>query len=777
MQEVYEKLGLFYLGKDVDKETQQPTEILTLLKNKNFTTHAAIIGMTGSGKTGLGVALIEEAAIDNIPAIVIDPKGDMGNLCLTDPEFSAKQFEPWVRDEAEAKGEVPAVYAQKVAQMWKEGIESWQQSSERVARFAAVEKTIYTPGSSAGVSVNILSSLGKPPVEIMEESDTLASYLKSAASSLLALIGEDTDSLDTPEYILVAQILMHAWTSDEEMDIAKIIGQIINPPFKKIGVLPLEDFFPQKKRFSLATRFNALLASPSFSSWLEGEELDIQKLLYDENGKAKIAIFSIAHLNDQERMFFVTLLLNRYIAWMRRQSGTSRLKTLLYMDEIFGFFPPSKNPPSKEPMLLLLKQARAFGVGVVLSTQNPVDLDYKGLANIGTWFIGRLQTTQDIERVIDGLGGKVGSSFDKNEIKALLSNLAKRTFFLKSAHLDDIRLFTTRWVLSYLKGPLKKDEIATLMAQKKAVLARKLTPSSAHAIHKESATQTYQQVDRSIVQYFEPDATGRNDYFPTLAAKATVHFFNQSRGIDEEKTLMLSLPIEASLSRIDWEAAEEDSVDFERFPRTVPTGAHFATLPETVLQDKGLRKCVRELKEYLYQCESLQLWRCRMPKLESKAGESRADFMVRLQDILAEKKEEAIEKLKERYGKKEKVLMDRLERAKARVAKEEADSTSSIIEAGISVLGALFGKTSVSKVGRAVNKGGRILKERGEMSRAQERVASIEEDINLLEEELEQKIDALNEKYSVENCEVTEFRIKPRKTDIDVESCALVWRA
>ena len=777
MQEVYEKLGLFYLGKDVDKETQQPTEILTLLKNKNFTTHAAIIGMTGSGKTGLGVALIEEAAIDNIPAIVIDPKGDMGNLCLTDPEFSAKQFEPWVRDEAEAKGEVPAVYAQKVAQMWKEGIESWQQSSERVARFAAVEKTIYTPGSSAGVSVNILSSLGKPPVEIMEESDTLASYLKSAASSLLALIGEDTDSLDTPEYILVAQILMHAWTSDEEMDIAKIIGQIINPPFKKIGVLPLEDFFPQKKRFSLATRFNALLASPSFSSWLEGEELDIQKLLYDENGKAKIAIFSIVHLNDQERMFFVTLLLNRYIAWMRRQSGTSRLKTLLYMDEIFGFFPPSKNPPSKEPMLLLLKQARAFGVGVVLSTQNPVDLDYKGLANIGTWFIGRLQTTQDIKRVIDGLGGKVGSSFDKNEIKALLSNLAKRTFFLKSAHLDDIRLFTTRWVLSYLKGPLKKDEIATLMAQKKALLTRKLTPSSAHAIHKESATQTYQQVDRSIVQYFEPDATGRNDYFPTLAAKATVHFFNQSRGIDEEKTLMLSLPIEASLSRIDWEAAEEDSVDFERFPRTVPTGAHFAMLPETVLQDKGLRKCVRELKEYLYQSESLQLWRCRMPKLESKAGESRADFMVRLQDILAEKKEEAIEKLKERYGKKEKVLMDRLERAKARVAKEEADSTSSIIEAGISVLGALFGKTSVSKVGRAVNKGGRILKERGEMSRAQERVASIEEDINLLEEELEQKIDALNEKYSVENCEVTEFRIKPRKTDIDVESCALVWRA
>ncbi len=776
MQEVYEKLGLFYLGKDVDKETQQATEVLTLLKNKHFTTHAAIIGMTGSGKTGLGVALIEEAAIDNVPAIVIDPKGDMGNLCLTDPTFSAERFEPWVRDEAEGKGEAPALYAQKIAKMWKEGIESWQQSTERVARFAAVEKTIYTPGSSAGVSVNILSSLGKPPAEIMEESDTLASYLKSAASSLLALIGEDADSLDTPEYILIAQILMQAWTSDAEMDIATIIGQIIKPPFKKIGVLPLEDFFPQKKRFALATKFNALLASPSFASWLEGEELDIQSLLYDENGKAKIAIFSIAHLNDQERMFFVTLLLNRYIAWMRRQSGTSRLKTLLYMDEIFGFFPPSKNPPSKEPMLLLLKQARAFGVGVVLSTQNPVDLDYKGLANIGTWFIGRLQTSQDIERVIDGLGGKVGSSYDKGEIKTLLSNLQKRTFFLKSAHLEDIRLFTTRWVLSYLKGPLKKDEIATLMAQKRMVLQNRAGILSGEGRRKAPATRTYQQIDSSITQYFEPDPTGRNDYFPSVGAKATVHFFNQSRGIDEERSLLLSLPVEASLSRIDWEEAEEETADFERFPRTGPTNAHFASLPEVLLNDRGLRKCIRELREYLYQSEALQLWRCKSPKLESKAGESRADFMVRLQDLLEEQKEEAIEKLKERYAKKEKTLMGRLERAKARVEKEKADSTSSIIEAGISVLGALFGKTSVSKVGRAVNKGGRILKERGEMSRAQQRVADIEDDIVALEEELENKIDVLNEKYSVENCEVSEFKIKPRKTDIDIESCALVWR-
>ena len=773
MEATYEKLGLFYVGKDVDKKTLKTTDALTLLKNKNFTTHAAIIGMTGSGKTGLGIGLIEEAAIDNIPSIVIDPKGDMGDLCLTDPAFSAETFEPWVRDEANAKGEDAAAYAQKIAAMWKEGIESWEQGSERVARFAAVQKRIYTPGSSAGLPVNILSSLEIPPSEIMEESDTFASYLKSTAVSLLSLVGEDTDALDSPEYILLAQILSKAWVSGEDMSVEKIIGQIIAPPFKKIGVLPLEDFFPQEKRFRLATKFNALLASPSFSLWMQGENLDIQKLLYDESGKAKISIFSIGHLNDEERMFFVTLLLNKYIAWMRRQSGTSRLKAILYMDEIYGFFPPTKNPPSKEPMLLLLKQARAFGTGVVLSTQNPVDLDYKGLSNIGTWFIGRLQTDQDIERVISGLGGQVGSSFKKSEIKTLLANLQKRTFFLKSAHLDDIRLFSTRWVLSYLKGPLKKEDISLLMVPFKESL-REAASVLSHA--KPQNHRTYQQIDASIPQYFEPDPTESNDFFATLGAKATVRFFNQRRGIDEEQHHIFSLSLEESMRRIDWEELQEDESDFENFPHVAPREAHFAPLPQFILDDKELRKSARALKEHLYQTRAITLWRSRSPKLESRIGESKMDFMVRLNDLLQEEKEEEIEKLKERYAKKERVLLDRLERAKARVEKEEADSTSSLIEAGISVLGALFGKTSATKIGRAVNKSGRILKERGEMSRAQARVAAVQDDLDMLADELDEKIDMLGEKYDIDRCEVTEFKIKPRKTDIDIESCALVWR-
>jgi len=775
MQEIYEKLGLFYLGKDLDNSSMEATEALTLLKNKNFTTHAAIIGMTGSGKTGLGVGIIEEAAIDNIPSILIDPKGDMGNLCLVDATFSSKSFEPWVADEARAKETDVLEYATKTAAMWKEGIKSWGQDEVRVAKLQAIKKTIYTPGSSAGVAINVMSSLETPPIEVMEDSDTFTSYLKSTTVSLLSLVGIVADPLESKEYILLAQIITKAWIAKEDLSIEMLIGKIIKPNFNKIGVLPLDDFYPQSARFKLATKFNALLASPSFALWMQGDNLDIQKLLYDEKGKAKIAIFSIAHLNDDERMFFVTLLLNKYIAWMRRQSGTSALKTLLYMDEIYGFFPPTKNPPSKEPMMLLLKQARAFGVGVVLSTQNPVDLDYKGLSNIGTWFIGRLQTTQDIERVIDGLDGKVNSSYHKSEIKNLLANLKKRTFFLKSAHLEDVRLFTTRWVMSYLKGPLKRDEIASLMQAQKEVQAIAVQ-SVDTMLQKAQTLERIQHIDESIHQYFEPDFSEQYVYRATLGAVAKVHFYNQRKAIDECKEIILSLPLDREQKTVDWEDAIESEELFESYPHTAPSKAKFQPLPKVVLEDKGLKRAIRMLKDTLYREQHLELLRCNSPKLESNVGESESDFRVRIQDILDDKKEKEIEKLQSRYAKKEKTLLDRLSRAKERVEKEESDSTSSMFEAGIAVLGALFGKTSPTKIGRAFKKGSNILKERGDMSRAQERMLKVQEDIEALGYELEDKVDEINEKYNIDNCDIVTFSIKPRKIDITVDICAVVWR-
>ena len=771
MVNIYEKLGLFYLGRDVDKSTQEATDALTLLKNKNFTTHAAIIGMTGSGKTGLGIGLIEEAIIDNIPSILIDPKGDMGNLLLTDPTFNSKSFEPWIADEARTKEKDIVEYAKKTATMWQEGIKRDHQDGERVAKLHEVEKTIYTPGSSAGISVNVLGSMDAPPSEITNDADSFASYLKSSVSSLLSLIGVEADPVSSKEYLLVAQILADAWIGGRDISLEALIGAIINPPFEKIGVLPLESFYPQTQRFTLATKFNAVIASPTFATWLKGESLDIQKLLYDENGKAKIAIFSIAHLSDEERMFFVTLLLNKYVAWMRRQSGTSALKTILYMDEIYGFFPPSKNPPSKEPMMILLKQARAFGVGVVLSTQNPVDLDYKGLSNIGTWFIGRLQTSQDIDRVIDGLGEKVGGSYSKSEIKSLLANLNKRTFFLKSAHLDDIRLFTTRWVMSYLKGPLKADDISQLMADKKA----NTTPQSILSTPKEhdNGYKNFVTLDSSIEQCFEMDVTGQNQFRATLQAEVELHYFNQSKGIDENEKICLSLELYE-----DEDTSWKESQKLEECPTyasTAPSSALFAPISSTISSDKGLKKQKKELISWLYRTQRLELFRCTSPRLSSNPYESLGDFRVRIQDILDDKKEQEIEKLQDRYGKKEKMLLSRLQRAMEKVEKEEADASSSLLDTGIAVLGALFGRTSSAKLSRALSKGSRAYKERGDISRAEEQVEKVREDLEVLSEELEEKIDDLVLKYSADNVNIIESKMKPRKSDINIENMSLVW--
>jgi len=770
IKDIYEKAGLFYLGKDVDTKNFEPTNVLTLLKNKNFTTHAAIIGMTGSGKTGLGISLLEEAAIDNIPSIVIDPKGDMGNMLLTDPSFSPLSFKPWVEDDAKAKGQEPLEYAAKVANMWREGIYSWGQDESRVEKFSKVDKTIYTPGSSSGVAINILSSLSRPSNEILDDSDNFSAYLTSTVGSLLALINIEANPLESKEFILLSQIIAHSWRSGNSLGIDTLVGAVINPPFKKIGVLPIDSFYPQNERFKLANRFNSVIASPSFMGWLSGEDLDIQKMLYSKDGKARVAIFSISHLDESQRMFFVTLLLNKVVAWMRRQSGSSRLKALLYMDEIYGFFPPVKNPPSKEPMITLLKQARAYGLGVVLSTQNPVDLDYKGLSNIGTWFIGRLQTTQDIKRVIDGLGGKIDSALSKDEIASLLANLKKRTFFLKSAHLDDIRLFGTRWVLSYLKGPLKKDDISMLMESKKG----NIEPLNIVSSNDSDFVQNI-VLSGNVLQRYEADITGKKQYTPTVAASLKVCYIDARRGIDESKELELILNLDG-LTNCNWDDLEELDEPLNSFATKSPNGAKFKHLPEFISEDRDLKVCKRELKNYIYNSYKMELYRCKRLRLESKIDESYEDFVVKVEDILKDKFEDDLDDLKSKYEKRLDRLESQLQRAKMQVEKEKDDQTSSLIGAGISIISALFGRKSVTKIGTAVNRSGRVLKERSDISRAEARVEELEQKIEDLQLELEDKIEDLSQKYTLENYPIDTIFIKPRKSAIDIDEISILWR-
>ncbi len=489
----YEKLGVFYLGKEYDLAAQQLRDDLILYDSKDLVTHAVCVGMTGSGKTGLCLALLEEAAIDSVPAILIDPKGDLANLLLTFPNLRGEDFLPWINEEdAAKKGMSPQDYANKQAAMWLGGLADWGQSPDRIKMLRdKVDMVIYTPGSSAGIPISILKSFAAPGQAVMDDGELLREHISTTVTSLLGLLGIDADPLQSREHILISNILDNAWKQGQDLDLAALIGKIQTPPMTKIGVLDLDAFYPAKDRFGLVMALNNLLASPGFNAWLEGEPLDIGRMLYSPSGKPKLSIVSIAHLSDAERMFFVSLLLNQTLGWMRQQSGTTSLRAILYMDEIFGYFPPTANPPSKQPLLTLLKQARAFGLGVVLATQNPVDLDYKGLSNAGTWFIGRLQTDRDKQRVLDGLEGAAASSsggFDRSKMEQLLAGLGSRVFLMNNTHEDAPVVFQTRWVMSYLRGPLTRNQIKTLMDPIKA--ASPMAPTAATATPIEPAGPT-----------------------------------------------------------------------------------------------------------------------------------------------------------------------------------------------------------------------------------------------------------------------------------------------
>ncbi|HEX9118083.1 MAG TPA: hypothetical protein VGA61_18605, partial [Anaerolineae bacterium] len=478
-----EKLGSFYLGKEYDLATKKVLDRPLNYDSRDLTTHGVCVGMTGSGKTGLCIGLLEEAAIDGVPAIIIDPKGDITNLLLTFPELKPEDFRPWINeDDALRKGMQPDEYAAKTAQNWRDGLAGWDEGPERIRMLKeAADFAIYTPGSEAGLPVSVLSSLQAPKLDWDTEAETLRDKIQGTVSALLGLAGIEADPVRSREHILLSNILETAWRNGEDVDLGKLIMAVQKPPFRQLGVFDLESFYPEKERFSLAMALNAIVASPSFATWLKGEPLDIPSLLHTPAGKPRHSIFYIAHLNDAERMFFVTILLEQVIAWMRGQPGTTSLRALLYMDEVFGFFPPTANPPSKRPMLTLLKQARAFGVGVMLTTQNPVDIDYKGLSNAGTWFIGKLQAARDKERLLDGLKTAMaegGGGADTGKLGELISSLEGRVFLLHDVNLPGPLVFTTRWAMSYLRGPLTRQQIKQLMAPRKAQPAASAAPAA-----------------------------------------------------------------------------------------------------------------------------------------------------------------------------------------------------------------------------------------------------------------------------------------------------------
>mgnify|MGYP003677503638 FL=1 len=547
--DVFEKLASFYLGRHYDLANGKLSDDLLMYDAKDLCTHAMCVGMTGSGKTGLCLSLLEEAAIDGIPAICVDPKGDLGNLLLTFPELRPEDFKPWLDSgEATRKAMTLDELAADKATTWRKGLASWGQDGKRIAKFRdSVDIAIYTPGSNAGIPMTVLKSFDAPPPELLNDSDAMRERITGSASGLLTLMGINADPLLSREHILISSILDVCWREGKNVKIGDLIGLIQSPPIQRVGVLDLDSFMPSSDRAKLAMQLNNLLASPAFSTWLEGETLSIPKLLYTEQGKPRLTILSIAHLTDSERMFFVTILLNELLAWMRTQSGTSSLRAMFYMDEVAGYFPPVSNPPSKPPMLTLLKQARAFGLGITLATQNPVDLDYKGLSNIGTWFLGRLQTERDKARVLEGLEGSAaqsGQPFDRAAMEQKLAALGNRVFLMNNVHDDAPSTFQTRWALSFLAGPLARDQIGRLMADRKKKLQDKREEAKTESLDDTSSTPTRPVVPSGVKEKFLVATESALDgsrlvYRPAVYAEGTLHHVRASADLDSWQDVKL----------------------------------------------------------------------------------------------------------------------------------------------------------------------------------------------------------------------------------------------
>jgi hypothetical protein len=797
--ENFEKLGTFYLGRVFDMDANKSTDELLLYDSKDLVTHAVCVGMTGSGKTGLCISLIEEAAIDGVPSILIDPKGDLTNLLLTFPNLQGKDFLPWINlDDAQQKGLTPEVYADQQATLWKNGLASWGQDGARIQRLRdAAEVLIYTPGSNAGIPVSILKSFAAPSAAILEDGDLLGDRIGTTVTSLLGLIGIEADPVQSREHILLSTIIDTTWRQGKDLDLALLIQQVQNPPVTKIGVLDLESFYPSKDRFSLVLALNNLLASPGFNTWLQGTPLDISQILYTPAGKPRIAIFSISHLSDPERMFFVSLLMNQVLGWMRGQSGTTSLRAIVYMDEIFGFLPPTANPPSKLPMLTLLKQARAFGVGMVLATQNPVDLDYKALSNAGTWFIGRLQTERDKARLLDGLdsaAASAGAQFNRSQIESVLSKLGSRVFLMNNTHDDKPEIFQSRWDLSYLRGPLTRDQIKTLMDPVKASASTgTVTTPLSRPGQASPATGTLNAAQPAalspdILSFYIPlrggsSAGNKLFYMPKVIGAAKINFSDPKTKIGLSESKVFVTPVTENAIPVSWEDADEINIPARDLEKSAQTNALFGELPSAASQSKNYTAWNRDFGNWLYGTQKVELFSSPSLHAVSQPGESEAAFRIRLQQSAREQRDAMVAQLRTKYASKIAVLQDRLRRAQQAAEKQAEQARQAKLQTAISFGGTLLSaftgrKVSSGTISRASTafKGvGRAIDESKDVARAGDTVAAVQQQLTALQAEFEAETQALQEKIDPSTESLDTIVVKPNKSDIQVQLVALVW--
>jgi hypothetical protein len=760
-----------YIGKEVETETGELKEKF-FYKTKDLTTHAVILGMTGSGKTGMAIAMLEEAIIDGLPVIAIDPKGDLTNLLLTFPGLKPEDFKPWVDpDQAEIKGVSVDMYAENIANTWQKGLSEWEITPDRIQKLKDIaDYAIFTPGSAAGIPVSILQSFKKPEGELDQEE--ILEKIKGITIALLGLLGIQADPVKSREYILISTIIQNTWQDGKSLSLEDLIMQIQKPQFEKLGVFSVDSFFPPKERLDLAMQINSLIASPTFQTWLNGAPLDIDSFI-KAGEKSRVSIFYIAHLSESERMFFVTLLLQEIVSWMRVQPGTDNPRVILYFDELFGYFPPyPSDPPSKYPLLTLMKQARAFGLSVILATQNPVDIDYKGLSNAGTWFIGKLQQERDKERVMSGLEGTLqasGKSLDKGYFNKILGTLKPRIFLLHNVHSNEPKIISSRWVMNYLRGPLTKAQIAELMKERRATVKTETTEL------KSEKKEYLPQFPEGIPVMFELNR-GTGPFVPYIYLEGETLYKQDSASIYFEKTFRAIVKPEKENVSLDSMNLLDKPPPTDNKP---PENATFADIPDIILKKDAFKGIQEQFKQFIKGCEEKYYYNAYF-KLYSKIGESKEDFVNRLKDRLNETLKDELQKVKDVYEKNLEKIKEKIQKAESEKQEAEAElsaiSRETGMDIGAGVLSILMGRSGRSSIRRATSSTTRREKAKLKIDKAVFEIQKAQVELEEIETKMKEALKEKEEEIYSKASAVEEKLIRPNASSIVIKYIGILFR-
>lgn len=817
--------GKFYLGRIFDSQQTKTTDQSLLYEPADLTTHAVVVGMTGSGKTGLCIDLLEEAALNNIPALMIDPKGDITNTLLHFPNLLPQDFQPWVNpDQARRAGKTLEQAAADAAQLWKQGLTDWGIDQQRMLSLSnSAQFAIFTPGSDAGIPINILASLKAPSIAWESNKETLRERISGTVTALLGLVGmDDIDPVRSREHILLSNIFENAWSQGKDLDLGELILQTQSPPFPKLGVFDVNTFFPEKDRFELAMLLNNILAAPAFQVWIEGQPLDIPSLLYTFEGKPRHSVFYVAHLSDSERMFFITLLYSAVETWMRSQTGTTSLRAILYFDEIFGYLPPVANPPSKQPMLRMLKQARAFGVGQVLVTQNPVDVDYKALSNAGTWMIGKLQTDQDKQRLLDGLDSAMSGSLNRAEYDRLISTLGKRVFLLHNVNAKGPALFQTRWAMNYLTGPLTRTQIPDLNKLAGAILVSSSTvvqpsassgqtgvPETPPAFPTPVAnltapgkpatgfSSTRPTIPAGITEYFLPNnltftqafkATGREFpaeafsqgliYRPVILSQASARLYNlkYKLDIDTYKTALVANPDRRGIVR--WDNYLTDQIDPSKLDQVPDPQARFAPLEGPLNDIRLMNALEKDFLDWAYRTTQVTVRGNETLKVYAGPETSEGEFQTQCTNAGRQAREAELKKASTSFDTKLRALQDKLEREQRELKQDQAELSSRKMEelgTGLETVAGFLGLGRKRSITSSITKRRMAKQAKGDVEESVDAIKDYQEQIAAIEAEKEAALQAVNDKWGEVANQITEIPIAAQKKDILLDFFGVAW--